>query len=283
MFLESRLVKYENYLRRSYGILGFLQITGNFSFVFLLLILFNGYEFAYFLPGMKAFIENQDYMNLYWFNVSIMAVEALLFTFFTCAFRKLLSKKREYNLINTLEGSFPALRTKLSTAYDNKQNFNIVTKKLLDEVYRQLTDVNIQRLAPRKQTLKAFAVLMLFSGAAAYCVCEGFSFDISPSQLIGRIPDLADGTASGKEEDAAPDIEYNVEAVITKNGEKIEMEINPTLGLGFTNQIDSETSNRFDGNSKSPDKDFKYSQAYTENLPEEYEPLIKQYFEKLSS
>jgi hypothetical protein len=102
--------------------------------------------------------------------------------------------------------------------------------------------------------------------------------------LIEKIPDLSDGTASGMEEEKdAPEIEYNVEAVITKNGEKIEMEINPTLGLGFTNQIDAEMSSRFDGNSNSPDKDFRYSQTYTENLPKEYEPLIKQYFEKLSS
>jgi len=284
MFFESMLVKYEAYLRRSYGVLGFLQIAGNFSFIFLLLILFNGYEFAYFLPGGKTFIETQDYMNPYLFNISIMAVGALLLTFLVYASSKLLSKKKEYNLINMLEGVFPGLRTKLSTAYDNKQNLNVVTKKLFDDVYRQLTDINIKRLAPRKQTFRALAVFLLFSGAAAYCVSEGYSFDISPHRLVGKIPSLSDGTASGKEEeDPAPEIEYNVEAVITKNGEKIEMEINPTLGLGFTNQIDAETSSRFDGSSNNPDHEFKYSQTYTENLPEEYEPLIKQYFEKLSS
>jgi len=284
MFFESMLVKYEDYLKRSYGILGFLQIAGKFAFLFLLLILFNGYEFAYFLPGLKAVIKTQAYLDPYWFNILIMATGALLFTFFVFIGCKLFSKKREFNLINTLEGSFPGLRTKLSTAYDNKQSFNIVTKKLFEDVYKQLTDVNIKRLAPRNRIFRAFVIFLLFSGAVVYCVNEGFSFNISPSRLIEKIPNLPDGTASGKEEEeTAPEITYNVEVVITKNGEQIEMEINPTLGLGFTNQIDADTSNEFDGSSNSSNKEFRYSQTYTEDLPEEYEPLIKQYFEKLSS
>ncbi|RPJ50805.1 MAG: hypothetical protein EHJ95_06400, partial [Methanobacteriota archaeon] len=77
--------------------------------------------------------------------------------------------------------------------------------------------------------------------------------------------------------------EYGVEAVIIKNGEQIEMEINPSLGLGFTNRIDLETASKFNESSNSSKNGFRYSQTYTEDLPEEYEPLIKQYFEKLSS
>ncbi len=284
MFFESMLLKYETYLKRSYWTLRFLQIAGKFVFLFLLLILFNGYEFAYFLPGLDTFIKTQTYVKPYWLNISIMASGALLFTLFISIAHKLFSKKSKFNLINTLEGSFPGLRTKLSTAYDNKQNFNIVTKKLFDDVYRQLTDIKIKKLAPRRQILRAFVVFLLFSGAVVYCVNEGFSFDISPSKLMGKIPNLLDGTASGKqEEETVPEITYDVEAVITKNGEKIEMEINPTLGLGFTNQVNTNTAGKFDGSSKVSNEDFRYSQTYTENLPEEYEPLIKQYFEKLSS
>ncbi|WP_269851048.1 hypothetical protein [Methanosarcina horonobensis] len=61
------------------------------------------------------------------------------------------------------------------------------------------------------------------------------------------------------------------------------MKINPTLGLGFTSQIDADTEQKFNENSDSSNEEFKYSQTYSENLPEEYEPLIKQYFEELSS
>lgn len=285
MFFEFLLRKYENYLKRSYGILRFLQIAEKFAFLFLLFILFNGYEFAYFLPGVKAFIKTQVYFDPYWFNILIMAAGALLLTSFAYIVCKLLRKSRKLNFINTLEEGFPGLRTKLSTACDNKQNFNVVTKKLFDDVCCQLAEINIKKLAPRSQMLKTFVVFLLFSGAAVYCIHEGFSFDISPSKLMGKIPDLLDGTASGQEEEAIPpEITYDVEAVITKNGEQIEMEINPTLGLGFTNQVDTAgKSSRLAGNSSVSKEEFKHSQTYSENLPEEYEPLIKKYFEDLST
>jgi len=61
------------------------------------------------------------------------------------------------------------------------------------------------------------------------------------------------------------------------------MKINPTLGLGFTSQIDTDTEQKFNESSDNLNENFKYSQTYSENLPEEYEPLIKQYFEEISS
>ena len=284
MFFESMLVKYRDYLKRSYGILGFLQIAERFAFFFLLLILFNGYEFAYFFPGLNTFIKTQTYVAPYWFNIILMVAGAVILTFLLVIACKLRSKKREFNLINTLEGNFPGLRTKLSTAYDNKQNLNIVTKKLFEDMQKQLTDINIKRLAPRNQIFRTFVIFLIFSGVIIYCINQGFSFDISPSRLMEKVPNLPDGTASGKEEEkASQETKYNVDAVITKNGEKIEMEINPTLGLGFTNQIDTDTTIKLSGSSNSSNKELRYSQTYSENLPEEYEPLIKQYFEKLSS
>ena len=245
MLLESILVKYGDYLKRSYGILGFLQTAEKFAFFFLLLILFNGYEFAYFFPGLSTVVKTQTYVEPYRFNIILMAAGAVLLTFLVIIGGKLDREKGEFNLINTLEISFPGLRTKLSTAYDNKQNLNLVTKKLFEDVQQQLTDINIKRLAPRSQIFKIFVVFLLLSGAIAYCINQHFSFDISPSRLVEKIPNLPGETASGKVEEKAPqEIKYDIDAVITKNGEKIEMEINPTLGLGFTNQIDSDTVNK---------------------------------------
>jgi hypothetical protein len=283
MFFESLLVKYGDYLKRSYGILGFLKIADRFAFFFLTLILFNGYEFAYFFPGLNTVAKTQTYVEPYLFNILLMAAGAIIMTFLLVIGCKLFRKKREFNLINTLESGFPDLKTKLSTAYDNKRNLNIVTQKLFEDVRKQLTDINVKRLAPRDQIFRSFVILMLFSGAITYCINQDLSFDLSPSRLMEKIPDLSGGTAYEKEEKAPQEIEYKVDEIITKNGEKIEMEINPTLGLGFTNQIDEDTSNKLSGDSSSSTKEFRYSQTYAENLPEEYEPLIKQYFEKLSS
>lgn len=284
MFFEPVLVKYKACLKRYYRILKLLQIAGKFAFLLLLMILFNAYELAYFFPGAETFIKTQKYLDPYWFNILLMGTGAVILTLLGIACSKLLRKKREFNLMSTLEGKFPGIKTKLSTACDNRQNLNIVTDKLFQEVYRQLTDVNIKKLVPSRQILSAFLVFLLFSGSIAFCIAEGFSFDISPSRLTEKIPDLPDLRASGQaENETADNTDYGVEAVIIKNGEQIEMEINPSLGLGFTNRIDSETVGKFNESSNRPKKGFRYSQTYTEDLPEEYEPLIKQYFEKLSS
>ncbi|MDQ1254417.1 MAG: hypothetical protein QG646_3658, partial [Euryarchaeota archaeon] len=251
--------------------------------LFLLFILFNGYEFAYFFPGINTVIKTQTYIEPYRFNIILMAAGAMILTFLVFISFKLFRKKKEFDLIKILENNFPGLRIKLSTAYDNKQNLNIVTKNLFEDVRNQLNELNIKSLAPRNQIFRSFAIFLLFSGVLVYCINQGFSFDISPSRLMEKIPGLPGETASGKEEKAPKDIEYKVDAVIIKNGEKIEMEINPTLGLGFTNQIDTDANNKLSGDSSSIIEESRYSQTYSENLPEEYEPLIKQYFEKLSS
>ncbi len=284
MLFEPLLVKYKAYLKRYYSLLRFLQIAEKFAFLFLLMILFNAYEFSYFFPGMEIFIKTQKYIDTYWLNIYIMAAGTILLTFFAINCGKLLRKKREFNLISMLEGSFPGLRTKLSTACDNKQNLNVVTDELFRDVHRQLNNTDIKKLIPRRLILSTFLVFLLFTGSVVFCIAEGFSFDIYPSRLTEKIPGLTDGKASGEmENETVDETEYGVEAVIIKNGEQIEMEINPSLGLGFTNRVDLETAGKFNKSSNRSEKGFRYSQTYTEDLPEEYEPLIKQYFEKLSS
>lgn len=284
MFFEPVLVKYKTYLKRYYGFLRLLIIAERFTCLFLLMILFNAYEFAYFLPGMATFSKTQNYIDPYRFNIILMAVGAVIITFFAVVCDKLLRKKGEFNLISLLESNFPGLRTKLGTACDNKQNFNIVTNKLFLNVLKELIGIDIKKIVPLRQILRTFVIFLLFSGLIVFCVAEDFSFDISPSQLKEKIPDLPAGKAAGEmENETVDETEYGVEAVIIKNGEQIEMEINPSLGLGFTNQVDSETANELNGSSNGSKKGFRYSQSYSEELPEEYEPLIKQYFEKLSS
>jgi hypothetical protein len=283
MFSEAILVKYKNYLKRSYGILGFLKLVEKFAFFFLVLILFNAYEFAYFFPGMKTFIETQIYFNRYWLNIILMSAGALLITLFLVICSKFLEKKPEFNLISTLEETFPKLRTKLSTAYDNKQVFNVVTDKLFNDVNGQLKNLDIKKIIPKDQIIGTFVIFIIISGAIIYCISQGFSFDIYPSKLAEKVPNPHNNETSKKEEETVKETKYNVEAVITKNGEKIEMEINPSLGLGFTNQIDASRNSNFNESANIPNKDFRYSQTYSENLPEDYEPLIKKYFEKLSS
>jgi hypothetical protein len=77
-----------------------LNIAERFTFLFLLMILFNAYEFVYFLPGMETFSKTQNYIDPYRFNIILMAVGEVIFTFFAVICDKLLRKKGEFNLIN---------------------------------------------------------------------------------------------------------------------------------------------------------------------------------------
>lgn len=287
MLVVPLLEKYKKYLTWSYRTLGFLQTAGKFVFLFLLMILFNLYELAYYIPSVEKLSRSQIYLTPYWFNLCLMAAGALILTLFISLIHRLFDKGSKFNLINLLETSFPEFRTRLSTAYDNSQNINIVTKKLLEDVHGQLTGIKISKIVPKNQIFKSFIIFLIFSGAATFCIYEGFSFNVSPGKLIDDFWDsLHNMNARAAYEDnkeVVPDSRYKIEAVIIKNGDQVEMKINPTMGLGFTSQIDADTKQRFNESSNNFNKNFEYSQTYSENLPEEYEPLIKQYFEELSS
>lgn len=287
MLVVPLLEKYKKYLTWSYRTLGFFQTAGKFVFLFILMILFNLYELAYYVPGVDKLSRSQTYLNTYWFNLCLMATGALFLTLLISLIYRLFYRRSKFNLITLLETSFPEFRTRLSTAYDNSQNINIVTKKLLEDVHSQLAGIKVRKIVPKDQIFRSFIVFLLVSGVATFCIYEGFSFNISPGQLIDdfwdNVHDMNARASYEDNEDVVPDSRYKVEAVIIKNGEQVEMEINPAMGLGFTSQIDADTEQRFNKSSASFNENFKYSQTYSENLPEEYEPLIKQYFEELSS
>jgi hypothetical protein len=287
MLVVSLLNKYKKYLMWFYHTLGFLQTAGKFAFLFLLMILFNLYELAYYVPGVGKLSKSQTYLGTYWFNLGLMAVGALVLICLAGLIHRLVDRRSTFNIINLLETSFPELKTGLSTAYDNRKNINIVTKKLLEDVHGQLTGINIKKMVPKNQIFRSFLIFLLAAGAVTFCIHEGFSFDVSPGQLIddmrNNIPNMNARAAYDDNETVAPDSRYNIEAVIIKNGDKVEMKINPSLGLGFTSQIDADTGQNFNASSDSLNEEFRQSQTYSENLPEEYEPLIKQYFEALSS
>lgn len=289
MLVESLLKKYEKYLRLSCWGLGFLQMAEKFAILFLLLILFDGYKLAHYFPELNTFIETQAYASPYLANIILMVVEAGILTAFISIGSRLVNKKRKISLVNCLEKTFPELRTKLSTAYDNRQNLNIVTTKLLEEVHKQLAVISINKVIPYTRMFRSLAVLLLLTGAIFFCINEEFSFDVSPGRLMDRflenIPDLTGEITPDEEYEnkTSPALTYNIEAVIIKNGEKVEMEINPGLGLGFTSRTDAETGNDINGSADNFNDIFSYGRTYTENLPEEYEPMIKQYFEDLSS
>ncbi len=287
MLVVSLLNKYKKYLMWFYCTLGFLQTAGKFAFLFLLMILFNLYELAYYVPGVGKLSKSQTYLGTYWFNLGLMAVGALVLICLAGLIHRLVDRRSKFNIINLLETGFPELKTRLSTAYDNRKNINIVTKKLLEDVHGQLTGINIKKMVPKNQIFRSFLIFLLATGAVTFCIHEGFSFDVSPGQLIddmrNNIPNMNARAAYDDNETVAPDSRYNIEAVIIKNGDKVEMKINPSLGLGFTSQIDADTGQNFNASSDRLNEEFRQSQTYSENLPEEYEPLIKQYFEALSS
>lgn len=288
MLVVSLLEKYKKYLKRSCWILGFLQAAEIFALLFLLVILFDGYKLTNYFPELKTYIRTQGYIDPYQFNIHLMAVEALILTPAACKGFQMLTKKGRVDLISRLERTFPELRTRLSTAYDNSQNLNIVTKKLLEDVNRQLTVIRIKKISPRKEMFRSFIMLLLTCGAIIFCIHQGFSFDVSPGELMddimGNIPDIPETTFDeDSEREVSPETAFKAEALIIKNGEQVEMEINPSLGLGFTSRTDADTEYEFGENSEKFNETFRYSQTYTENLPEEYEPMIKQYFEDLSS
>ena len=102
MLVVPLLEKYKKYLMWSYRTLGFFQTAGKFSILLLLMILFNLYELAYYVPEVERLSKFQTYLNTYWFNLGLMAAEALALVLLFGIIHRLVDRRSKFNLINLL-------------------------------------------------------------------------------------------------------------------------------------------------------------------------------------
>lgn len=216
-------------------------------------------------------------INLY----PILAVIPALVYF---AARMYANSKRDKRVI--VENKYAPLKEKLRTAADNIDKENPVVDELQEEVIYDLKNVGLSSfISTRQVSYKIFATILLSFAIVFATTLNIYIVDLN--KFLGEIPDAL-SKLSLKRSANTPIGEVNESSDIYGDGklavlgdQQIDIRIKP---------INYEVSVREEGEveQKQFDEifpsqvDIKQSSAYEENIPQEQQELVKNYFNKLA-
>lgn len=293
MDLETSIKKYESAVRvynLLYTLLDFAIIFFTLHIVFLLtnmedifsiISIFEPYTgIKYNFLGFKVLFE----------TLGIIMVELLL-TVILITIRHGLKDKKD--AIKLIEEKFPALKERLSTAYDNRNTDNIIVKDLIGRVIIDLKPVEPLSLLNRKLLTIGIGLTVLTGLGAVYIADSDYHTDITPKNLPEVVAPYVSGSNSNlypveenggtSSNESSNEGLYGKPAVIVVEGKPVDFKIPPGSGQGFTTQQEgNRTNNESFIQSDLANPEAVASQAYYENLPEGYRNVIQSYFEELA-
>ncbi|MCQ1536983.1 hypothetical protein FTO70_15150 [Methanosarcina sp. KYL-1] len=282
---ESALKKYRGFyvltdLIATFMVLYSLFVLLNMQDIFLMLTFFEPYTGAkYDILGFEIVFE----------TLGLLVVVFILSLAFT-AIRHYRAEKKD--AIALIEEKYPLLRERLRTAYDNREEDNIIVRDLIGSVVTDSKPVKSSAMLNRKKLAKNLFVIVFAVSLLIYVAETGYQPPFSPTDLDEVIEDIPfpggselfpvgenGGTAGEKE--PGEDL-FGEPAVIVVEGTEVDLKIPPGAGQGFTIREEGEERNETFTQSEAYDPEAIASQAYYENLPEGYRSIIQSYFEELA-
>ncbi|AKB21194.1 hypothetical protein [Methanosarcina sp. WH1] len=292
--IENIINKHESALKKYRVFYVFADLLATFLVLYALFVLFNMRDiflmFRTFEPytGVKYSIPGSEIV----FETLGLIILAFTLSLILTAVRYYRAKKKD--AISFIEEKYPVLRERMRTAYDNRDIDNIIVRDLIGGVIIDSKPVKSSVFLNRKKLAKDLLVTMFAVTVLAYVAHTGYQAPVGPldmSEVIETIPFPGSGSdlVSVEENGGTSGDPQNNEglfgepAVIIVEGKEVDLKIPPGAGQGFMSQEDGEQrDNESFIQSGLYDSDPIASQAYYENLPEEYRSVIQSYFEQLA-
>ncbi len=193
---------------------------------------------------------------------------------------------RSVNTLKLIEEKYPSFRERLDTAYDNREKKGIVVKDLSDGISEEMESVRYSSFISGRRVvgkvllcalLSIFVLLLPFSNIKLeipYIPEKPFGVIEKPgAEKEGVAETVAGAGAATAEEDM-----FGEPSIAKIEGEKLSLELYPGAGEIKLRDV----------------KERKFSEvqplaatalpveAFSENVPQEYEEIIRAYFEKLT-
>ncbi|MBI5253891.1 MAG: hypothetical protein HY930_05800 [Euryarchaeota archaeon] len=200
----------------------------------------------------------------------------------------LLSAVKSRDALQMVEDRYPNFRERLRAAYDNRGKDNIIIRDLGDKISREMDSV---RCSSFLETRKAAGKIFLSIFLALIILYISFEFDalliekpirkpISTSEKVrAGVSKVGVGEApeAGVFGEGARDI-FGAPSIAKIEGEKLRLELYPGAGEIKLRDI---KERKF---SESPllAAGASPAEAFSENVPQEYEEVVRVYFEKLT-
>ena len=182
-----------------------------------------------------------------------------------------------------VEHFYPQLKDRLNTAVDNKNNNSVVAVDLKSSVTQDVDTVTTFGLVDQKRVVYSFAIIfisgifliaLLFTGYTSPVTPEGF-FNKTPNGTIKQ-PDF-----TPSEENSSGSYPTDVSPISPEPGIDIDVTLPPGAGAGPGDMLEDNEGSMFEPSEYFPPESLS-SHHYYELLPEGYEDVIKDYFERLA-
>ncbi|HLD03023.1 MAG TPA: hypothetical protein VJC07_04975, partial [Candidatus Nanoarchaeia archaeon] len=185
-----------------------------------------------------------------------------------------------------VESKYLPLKEKLRTAADNMDKDNPVVNELQDEVLAELKNVSLSSFISTKHiSYKILATAVLSFAIVLATTFNLYIVDIS--KFLGNIPEYIDQVGLKRMNIPLGDVNessdiYGEGSLAMLGNEQIDIRIKPAnYEVNVREEGDSEKK-QFDEMFPS-DVGVEQSSASEENIPEEQQELVKNYFNKLTS
>ncbi|OPY23122.1 MAG: hypothetical protein A4E23_00601 [Methanomethylovorans sp. PtaU1.Bin073] len=209
-------------------------------------------------------------------------------------------RDRKINVVSLIEKKNALLNERLSTAYDNRNVTNII----IDDLSRNVNEITV-KLQPtnfinwRKIYL---VVICLFIISSTFTVIHVIDYRTSytPFDLLNLIEpiipqEIVDYFGNGETGSELAVMEQTTNnsdntkenltgktAIVVVEGKQVDLTLPPGSGTGFTQGEQANNTPEDFTPSSAYDIGVMSSSIYSEELPEGYESIIKQYFEEMA-
>ncbi|MBL7056168.1 hypothetical protein ISS07_04605 [Candidatus Woesearchaeota archaeon] len=186
-----------------------------------------------------------------------------------------------------VENKYEPLKEKLRTAADNPDEENEVVEELQSEVLRDLKQVGISSfISTRKIAYKLLATVFLSFAIVLMTTFNLYVVDLN--KFLGEIPDLIESLNADKKRFAevgavneSEDI-YGESKLAVLGNEQIDIRIKPVNFEVSVRDTGSVEEKQFDEMFPS-DINVEQASSYEEDIPEEQQELVKNYFNKVAN
>jgi hypothetical protein len=202
-------------------------------------------------------------------------------------------KDKSISTICLIEENNPDLKEKLRTAYDNRNNNNIIVNDLINSVNKVKKEIPKSSIIVVGGSIVTISILLIATASFGVVTYSNYRTDITPEgmkEVIDNIPGIPgnDNTpedyfpSDGEGDEAGKENITGEPVVVVVEGEEVDLSIPPGSESGFTpTGQEDENQPKF-----KPSSSYEVGQmtapAYREEFPEGYEPIIKSYFEELT-
>ena len=296
MDLEQFVKKVDKIIRRNRTVYDFLESLAIALVLLLVFVFFNLSEV------FKYISITEPYFGLYP-NIPLFTVKyETIFAFFIAFLLALLimelferNKKAVYKRLNKrspgrdkpadiVERTYPELKDRLKTAYDNRADNTIVAADLNKSVTHDVTAVTTAGLLDKKRLAYSMATIILSVLFLSAIFVTGITSPLTPGDILDRppneiitqpppTPDAGNNSSSNPPTETPP--------IASTPGIDIDITLPPGAGAGPGDLLEDSTNNTFSPSEYYPPESLS-SIHYYEYLPEGYEDIIKDYFEKLA-